>query len=92
MIEFLQKKGGYTSSGLTIEEQNELQDLRKEIKKYQELEKAILEAENENEEEEEENEEKEEKEENENSEEENNSNKSQTSSEEEEDEIMNEEE
>ena len=98
MIEFLQKKGGYTSSGLTIEEQNELQDLRKEIKKYQELEKAILEAENENEEEEEENEENEEKEEkegkeeNENSEEENNSNKSQTSSEEEEDEIMNEEE
>ena len=95
MIEFLQKKGGYTSSGLTIEEQNELQDLRKEIKKYQELEKAILEAENENEEEEEENEEneeKEEKEENENSEEENNSNKSQTSSEEEEDEIMKEEE
>ena len=95
MIEFLQKKGGYTSSGLTIEEQNELQDLRKEIKKYQELEKAILEAENENEEEEEENEEneeKEEKEEKENSEEENNSNKSQTSSEEEEDEIMNEEE
>ena len=98
MIEFLQKKGGYTSSGLTIEEQNELQDLRKEIKKYKELEKAILEAENENEEEEEENEENEEKEEkegkeeNENSEEENNSNKSQTSSEEEEDEIMNEEE
>ena len=70
MIEFLQKKGGYTSSGLTIEEQNELQDLRKEIKKYQELEKAILEAENENEEEEEENEENEEEEENDEKEEE----------------------
>ena len=88
MIEFLQKKGGYTSSGLTIEEQNELQELRKEIKKYRDLEKAILEAENEENEENE----NEEKEENENSEEENNSNKSQTSSEEEEDEIMNEEE
>ena len=101
MIEFLQKKGGYSTSGLTINEQNELQELRKEIKKYRDLEKAILEAENEeneeneneeNENEENENEEKEENEneENENSEEENNSNKSQ--SEEEEDEIMNEEE
>ena len=101
MIDFLQKKGGYTTSGLTINEQNELQELRKEIKKYRDLEKAILEAENEeneeneneeNENEENENEEKEENEneENENSEEENNSNKSQ--SEEEEDEIMNEEE
>jgi hypothetical protein len=47
MIEFLQKKGGYTTSGLTINEQNELQELRKEIKKYRDLEKAILEAENE---------------------------------------------
>ena len=96
MIDFLQKKGGYSTSGLTINEQNELQELRKEIKKYRDLEKAILEAENEeneeNENEENENEEKEENEneENENSEEENNSNKSQ--SEEEEDEIMNEEE
>jgi cAMP-dependent protein kinase regulator len=101
MIDFLQKKGGYSTSGLTINEQNELQELRKEIKKYHDLEKAILEAENEeneeneneeNENEENENEEKEENEneENENSEEENNSNKSQ--SEEEEDEIMNEEE
>ncbi len=101
MIDFLQKKGGYSTSGLTINEQNELQELRKEIKKYHDLEKAILEAENEeneeneneeNENEENENEEKEENEneENENSAEENNSNKSQ--SEEEEDEIMNEEE
>jgi cAMP-dependent protein kinase regulator len=90
MIEFLQKKGGYTTSGLTINEKNELQELRKEIKKYRELEKAISEAEEKNYTEEEEEDEEDENEEKENSEEENNTNKSQ--SEEEEDEIMNEEE
>ena len=80
MIDFLQKKGGYSTSGLTINEQNELQELRKEIKKYRDLEKAILEAENEeneeNENEENENEENEneEKEENENEEKEENEN------------------
>ena len=90
MIEFLQKKGGYTTSGLTIDEKNELQELRKEIKKYRELEKAISEAEEKNYTEEEEEDEEDENEEKENSKEENNTNKSQ--SEEEEDEIMNEEE
>ena len=41
MTEFIQKKEGYTTFGLKINEKNELQELRKEIKKYCELEKKI---------------------------------------------------
>lgn len=37
MINWLQKQGGYTSNGLTIEERNELEKLRSEIKKYREM-------------------------------------------------------
>ena len=37
MIEYLMEKGGYTSSGLTIDEKKELEDLRKEVKKYREI-------------------------------------------------------
>ena len=37
MIEYLMEKGGYTSSGLTIEEKKELEDLRKEVKRYREI-------------------------------------------------------
>ena len=37
MIEYLMEKGGYTSSGLTIEERRELEDLRKEVKRYREM-------------------------------------------------------
>ena len=44
MIDYLQKKGGYTSSGLTREEKKELENLRNEVKKYRELESAILEV------------------------------------------------
>ena len=44
MIDYLQKKGGYTSSGLTRDEKKELEDLRNEVKKYRELESAILEV------------------------------------------------
>ena len=38
MIEYLKEKGGYTSSGLTIEEKKELENLRKEVKEYRERE------------------------------------------------------
>ena len=38
MIEYLQEKGGYTSSGLTIKEKKELEYLRKEVKEYRERE------------------------------------------------------
>ena len=38
MIEYLQKLGGYTSNGITIDEKKELERLRVEIKKYRELE------------------------------------------------------
>jgi len=38
MIEHLQKTGGYTSSGLTLNEKNELEMLRREINKYREME------------------------------------------------------
>ncbi len=38
MIEYLQKTGGYTSSGLTLNEKNELEQLRRDINKYRELE------------------------------------------------------
>lgn len=40
MIDFLQQTGGYTSNGITIDEKNELEKLRKEIKRYRELEDA----------------------------------------------------
>ena len=38
MILFLQKIGKYTTSGLTIDEKKELENLRLEVKKYRELE------------------------------------------------------
>lgn len=38
MIDWLQKTGGYTSNGLTLEEKKELELLRKEIKKYRDME------------------------------------------------------
>ena len=34
MIYWLQKYGGYTSTGLTLEEKKELEDLRFQVKKY----------------------------------------------------------
>ncbi len=37
MINWLQKQGGYTSNGLTIEEKSELERLRVDIKKYREM-------------------------------------------------------
>jgi cAMP-dependent protein kinase regulator len=40
MIEYLQKLGGYTSNGITIDEKRELETLRKEIKKYREMEET----------------------------------------------------
>jgi len=38
MISWLQKQGGYTANGLTIEERSELERLRTEIRKYREME------------------------------------------------------
>ena len=38
MIEYLQKIGNYTTTGLTVEEKKELERLRIEVKKYRELE------------------------------------------------------
>lgn len=38
MIDYLQKLGGYTSNGITIDEKKELERLRVEIKKYREME------------------------------------------------------
>ena len=38
MIEWLQKFGGYTSTGLTIDEKKELETLRLEVKKYRAME------------------------------------------------------
>ena len=38
MIEYLQKFGGYTSTGLTIDEKKELESLRLQVKKYRALE------------------------------------------------------
>ncbi len=46
MINYLQEKGGYTSTGLKKGEKLELENLRNEIKRYQELEKAMLEKDN----------------------------------------------
>lgn len=40
MIEHLQKLGKYTSNGLTVDEKHELETLRKEIKKYREMEET----------------------------------------------------
>jgi cAMP-dependent protein kinase regulator len=37
MLDWLQKSGGYTANGLTIEERRELENLRKEIIKYREM-------------------------------------------------------
>lgn len=38
MIDYLQKLGGYTSNGITIDEKKELERLRIEIRKYREME------------------------------------------------------
>jgi cAMP-dependent protein kinase regulator len=38
MINWLQKTGGYTQNGLTIEEKRELEQMRKEVKQYREME------------------------------------------------------
>ena len=40
MIEWLQNFGGYTSTGLTIDEKKELESLRLQVKKYRELEEG----------------------------------------------------
>ena len=51
MILFLQKIGKYTTSGLTIDEKKELENLRLEVKKYRELEqykKNLIEDDNNN--------------------------------------------
>lgn len=40
MIDFLQKFGGYTSTGLTIDEKKELESLRIQVKKYRAMEEA----------------------------------------------------
>ena len=50
MILFLQKIGKYTTSGLTIDEKKELENLRLEVKKYRELEqyKKLIEDDNNN--------------------------------------------
>lgn len=45
MIEWLQKFGGYTLNGLTVEEKKELEQLRSEVKKYRELEEKDKEIE-----------------------------------------------
>ena len=40
MIDWLQKFGGYTSTGLTIDEKKELESLRLQVKKYRSMEEA----------------------------------------------------
>ena len=40
MIDYLQKFGGYTSTGLTIDEKKELESLSLQFKKYRVLEEA----------------------------------------------------
>ena len=40
MIDWLQKFGGYTSTGLTIDEKKELESLRLQVKKYREMEES----------------------------------------------------
>ena len=40
MIDWLQNFGGYTSTGLTIDEKKELESLRLQVKKYREMEEA----------------------------------------------------
>ena len=40
MIDWLQKFGGYTSTGLTIDEKKELESLRLQVKKYREMEEV----------------------------------------------------
>ena len=43
MIDWLQNFGGYTSTGLTIDEKKELESLRLQVKKYREMEEDIYE-------------------------------------------------
>ena len=38
MISWLQKYGGYTTNGLTVDEKKELETLRIQVKKYREME------------------------------------------------------
>ena len=52
MIDWLQKFGGYTSTGLTIDEKKELESLRLQVKKYRAMEEAKKEEEKEEEKEE----------------------------------------
>ena len=40
MIDWLQQFGGYTSTGLTIDEKKELESLRLQVKKYRAMEEA----------------------------------------------------
>lgn len=40
MIECLQKIGGYTNNGITLEEKKELENLRHEVKKFREMEET----------------------------------------------------
>ena len=40
MIGYLQKIGGYTSNGITLDEKKELENLRLEVKKYREMEET----------------------------------------------------
>lgn len=49
MIDYLQKLGGYTSNGITIEEKKELERLRIEIRKYREMEELEKNENNQNE-------------------------------------------
>ncbi len=42
MIDWLQNFGGYTSTGLTIDEKKELESLRLQVKKYRSLEETKL--------------------------------------------------
>ena len=41
MLEYLQKLGNYTTNGLTVEEKNELEELRKQVKDYRQREGQI---------------------------------------------------
>ena len=41
MLEFLQKEYNYTTTGLTVDEKKELEQLRQEIQKYRQIEQGI---------------------------------------------------
>ena len=46
MIDWLQNFGGYTSTGLTIDEKKELESLRLQVKKYRSMEETKMAEEN----------------------------------------------